>query len=285
MPHLPRFIYSWGVPYPKNGMASIVDEDVHSSRVAGALGTIWRQLATEWWAWELVALAASYFGPTALASQSILLNTSAMVFQLGYSISNATSIRIGNLLGEKNARRAEVAAKTSLVVVLIASCLTSTMFMVFRNSWAKLFNDDQAVAEIVSKVLPLIALYQIVDGNSIVTAGILRARGQQFIGAILNVTAYYVVGENPCVRSWASVYISDKCCYVPPAGMPIGYWLAFPRNLGLTGLWIGCTVALVYCSVIGTALCFMTDWDEEVLKVERRLAEDQRLRNVANEEL
>ncbi|KAG6914724.1 hypothetical protein DXG01_015754 [Tephrocybe rancida] len=82
------------------------------------------QLASEWWAWELVALAASFFGPTALAAQSILLSTSAMIFQLGYSIANATSIRIGNLLGEKNARRADVAAKTSLVVVLCASCVT-----------------------------------------------------------------------------------------------------------------------------------------------------------------
>ncbi|KAG6849901.1 hypothetical protein H0H93_003915 [Arthromyces matolae] len=65
------------------------------------------QLASEWWAWELVALAASWFGPVALASQSILISTSALVFQLGYAIANATTVRIGNLLGERNARRAE----------------------------------------------------------------------------------------------------------------------------------------------------------------------------------
>ncbi|KAG6888807.1 hypothetical protein C0995_005827 [Termitomyces sp. Mi166 len=212
------------------------------------------QLATEWWAWELVALAASFFGPTALAAQSILISTSAMVFQLGYAIANATSIRIGNLLGEKNARRAEVAAKTSLVVVLVASFLTSSMLLASRHSWARMFNNDAAVVGLVSGVLPLIALYQVVDGNSVVTAGILRARGQQFVGAVLNITAYYI-------------------------GMPIAYWLGFNRHLGLGGLWIGYIVALAYCAIIGTVLCFMTDWKEEVLKVERRLAQE-RLRQV-----
>ncbi|KAG6853007.1 hypothetical protein C0991_007490 [Blastosporella zonata] len=118
------------------------------------------QLASEWWAWELVALAASFFGPTALAAQSILLSTAATVFQLGHSIANATAIRVGNLLGEKNAQRAEITAKTSF-------------------SWARLFNNDEVVVELVSNVLPLIALYQIVDGNSSVTGGILRVRGQQ----------------------------------------------------------------------------------------------------------
>ncbi|KAG6888808.1 hypothetical protein C0995_005828 [Termitomyces sp. Mi166 len=142
------------------------------------------QVASEWWAWELVTLAASFFGLTALAAQSILFSTSAMTFHLSFSIADATSIRIGNLLGEKNARRAEVAAKTSLVVVLISSLLT------------RIFNNDAVVVELVSSVLPLMALYQVADGNSIVSAGILRARGQQFIGAILNITAYYVIGEN-----------------------------------------------------------------------------------------
>ncbi|KAG6812521.1 hypothetical protein H0H92_002412 [Tricholoma furcatifolium] len=154
------------------------------------------QMASEWWAWELVALAASFFGPTALAAQSILLNTAATVFQLGFAISSATNVRIGNLLGQRNASRAEVAARTLLVVALGSSCLTSTVLFTSRNSLAKLFNNDEAVAELVKKVLPLIALYQVVEGNSLVTGAILRARGKQFVGAVLNLTAYYVIDWN-----------------------------------------------------------------------------------------
>ena len=38
----------------------------------------------------------------------------------------------------------------------------------------------------VASILPLVALFQVFDGNAAVTAGILRARGKQFTGALLN---------------------------------------------------------------------------------------------------
>jgi multidrug resistance protein, MATE family len=60
------------------------------------------------------------------------------------------------------------------------------MFMTFRSSWAYLFNDDEAVVAMVASILPVVALFQVFDGVSAVTAGILRAEGKQFTGALLN---------------------------------------------------------------------------------------------------
>lgn len=37
------------------------------------------------------------------------------------------------------------------------------------------------------------------------------------------------------------------------------------------GLWIGLTLALVYCATIGVYLCLVTDWNHEVQKVIYRL--------------
>ncbi|KAG6845586.1 hypothetical protein H0H87_007265 [Tephrocybe sp. NHM501043] len=42
-------------------------------------------------------------GPTSLAGHSILATTSAFTFQLHFSNVSAATIRVGNLLGEKNA--------------------------------------------------------------------------------------------------------------------------------------------------------------------------------------
>jgi multidrug resistance protein, MATE family len=70
------------------------------------------------------------------------------------------------------------------------------MFLVFRHSWAYLFNNDigellllpnwcrgvqleSEVVTLVASILPLVALFQVFDGNSAITAGILRARGKQ----------------------------------------------------------------------------------------------------------
>ena len=42
-----------------------------------------------------------------------------------------------------------------------------------------MFNDDPRVVSLVASVLPLVALFQVFDGLSETTAGILRARGRQ----------------------------------------------------------------------------------------------------------
>ncbi|KAI0353405.1 MATE efflux family protein [Trametes cingulata] len=210
------------------------------------------QVASEWWSWELVGLAASQLGPTALATQSVLLVSASTTYQAPFALSVASSVRIGNLLGEENAKRAGVASKCAILMSLVISAVWSTMFMVFRHSWAHLFNDDPAVVSLVASILPLVALFQVFDGLSAITAGILRAIGKQFTGALLNLSAYYVVG------------------------IPFGIWLAFWRGMQLHGLWIGLTVSLVYCAAAGVWLCLRTKWDREVEKVRIRLEADRK---------
>ncbi|KAJ7098367.1 MATE efflux family protein [Mycena epipterygia] len=212
------------------------------------------QTASEWWAWELVALAASLLGPVSLATQSILLSSASTTYQAPFALSVATSVRIGNLLGELNSARAKVASTVSILMALGLSSVFSTMFMVFRHSWAYLFNDDPVVVELVASILPLVALFQVFDGTSGVTGGILRARGKQMTGALLNLSAYYIIG------------------------IPFGAWLAFNWDFGLHGLWIGLTVSLVYCAVFGTLLCVRTDWDREVRKVVARVNAESKAR-------
>ncbi|KAG6899440.1 hypothetical protein C0995_005955 [Termitomyces sp. Mi166 len=209
------------------------------------------QTASEWWAWELVALAASLLGPVALATQSVLLSSASTTFQAPFALSVATSVRIGNLLGEGKAKRAGIASNTSIIMALALSAASSTMFVVFKDKWAYLFNSDPEVVSLTASILPLVALFQVFDGNAAVTAGILRARGKQVTGAFLNLTSYYVIG------------------------IPFGIWLAFSWNMGLHGLWIGLTVSLVYCSFFGTLLSVRTNWDREVFKVMKRLQEEQ----------
>ncbi|KAG6915212.1 hypothetical protein DXG01_012683 [Tephrocybe rancida] len=210
------------------------------------------QTASEWWAWELVALAASLLGPVSLATQSVLLSSASTTFQAPFALSVATSVRIGNLLGEGKAHRAGIASNTSIVMALVLSAASSAMFLIFRNSWAYMFNDDPEVVKLVASIIPLVALFQVFDGNSAVTAGVLRARGKQVTGALLNLSSYYIIG------------------------IPFGMYLAFHYDMQLHGLWIGLTVSLVYCSFFGTLLCLRTDWDREVAKVRSRLDEQDK---------
>ncbi|KIM37128.1 hypothetical protein M413DRAFT_20353 [Hebeloma cylindrosporum] len=200
------------------------------------------QIGLRLWAWELVTLASSFLGPVSLASQSILVISAATVFRAPFSLGIATSVRIGNLLGQRDAERAEIAARAalSLVVAII-------LVMIFARLWARLFNHDPEIITTVAKIMPLISLFQIFHGTSAVTGAIARARGKQITGALVNLGAYYIMG------------------------FPIGIYLAFSLDYGLYGLWIGMTLSLVYCASIGLYLCLRVDWNSEVQKVMKRL--------------
>lgn len=206
------------------------------------------QIASAWWSWELVGLAASLLGPATLAAQSVLLISSSWTYQAPFALAVATSVRIGNLLGEKRARRAGVTANTAVVLAVVVAVGWSTLLMSFRESWAYIFNNDSEVVTLVASILPLVAVFQVFDGTNAVSGGILRARGKQFTGALLSLSGYYVIG------------------------IPIGIWLAFQRDMGLAGLWVGLTLALVYCSAWGIYLCITADWQKEVRTVLDRLA-------------
>ncbi|KAF5362798.1 hypothetical protein D9757_011004 [Collybiopsis confluens] len=166
------------------------------------------QTASEWWAWELVGLASSLLGPTALASQSVLLVSCSTSYQVPFALGVATSVRIGQLLGLGRPRSAKLAAHAAILLGLGLSLIFSSIFWIYRKKWGYLFNNDEDVATMVASILPLVALFQVFDGNAGITGGILRARGKQGTGALLNLSAYYVLG------------------------VPLGVYLAF-KDIGL----------------------------------------------------
>jgi len=223
-----------------------------------SLGTLVRlslggvgQVASEWWSWELVGLAASFLGPIPLASQSVLLSTVSSTFQVPYALGVATSVRIGNLLGEKNAYRAGVAASASMFICVDLALILCGILLAFREKWAYMFNSDPAVVMLVAAMLPLVSLAQLFDQIGAVLSGILRSRGKQTLGALINISGFYCVG------------------------IPVSLWLAFKLQWGLFGLWWGLTVGMTSAVIAGGYVCLTTNWQQEVERVMTRLAVDK----------
>jgi len=124
-------------------------------------------------------------------------------------------LSIGNLLGEKNADRAGVAANAAMLIsiwlalflrfacsfidLLCMTVVQSGILVAFRVTWGYMFNDDpgmgymtrilakithriyfpQEVVTLVAAILPLVALAQVFDQCAAVLSGILRSRGKQ----------------------------------------------------------------------------------------------------------
>ncbi|KAF9930020.1 hypothetical protein FBU30_000933 [Linnemannia zychae] len=203
-------------------------------------------VCTEWWAFEVVSLAASYLGTVALAAQSIVVQTSGLLYTVPFGISIAASNRVGNLIGLGDARSAKVAARVSIALSIIFGMVNSTMLIVFKGRWGRLFTDDVDVVSTVAMVLPLVALFQISDGLAGVGGGVLRGVGLQHLGAYLNLIAYYLVA------------------------FPIGYLLAFKLQWGLKGLWSALCVALWMVGLGELFVIFKTNWRAEVIKCKER---------------
>ncbi|CAE6427929.1 unnamed protein product [Rhizoctonia solani] len=192
------------------------------------------QIASEWWCWEIVALAASQLGPIPLAAQSVLLTSANVVYMAPFSVSLATSIRVGNALGSGQARKAKLAAETAIGMSIFIAMLISATYMTFRKNWSYMFNDDQEV---------------LFDCGTTIMDGVLRARGKLAFGAIVNILSYYVFG------------------------IPVGISLAFWAKFGLAGLWMGLSAAMFCSAVVSIAAVCVTDWDREVAKTRARLGQ------------
>ncbi|KAJ2454693.1 ethionine resistance protein [Coemansia sp. RSA 2424] len=212
-------------------------------------------MCSEWAAWELMAIAASYLGNVTLAGQSIVINTCSLTYQIPGGLIGAVSNRVGNLLGQSRARRANISANVGLALGGLAGTLGLAFYVGAAAWWGKLYSNDSEVVTTVSIIMPICAMFQFADAMSGMSGGILRSLGRQAIGAWINLPSYYVVG------------------------LPLGLFLTYGApNMGVIGLWIGITVAAALTSLGQSMICLATNYAREV---DRCIAQVTKSQNIA----
>lgn len=204
------------------------------------------QVAAEWWALEIVAIVAGRLGRVSLASQSIIMTTGFIINAIPFGLGVTTSARIGNKLGQRDARGAHRTAHSSALLSVIFGTVVLAVLISTRGQFAKIFNDNLQVAEITSDVMPFVALFQIADGITGSCGGTLRGTGRQQLGAAVNIISYYCVA------------------------LPLGIYLAF-HGWGLKGLWMGTCLAHWCAGVLEWIVVAVTDWQMEVCNAFNRM--------------
>ena len=217
-----------------------------------ALGVM--HVGTEWWAFEIVTLAAGRLGEIPLASQSVVATADQVLNTIPFGIGIAASARVGNMLGSRNAKGAARAANTAAWLSIFMGVLVLAILMGTRNHFAKIFNDDERVVKLTAEVLPYVALFQIADGLNGSCGGSLRGMGRQEIGAIVNIVSYYC------------------------GALPLGIWLAF-HGWGLPGLWVGQCIALYIVGVLEWIIVAWSNWEKQVEKAFARMDQDDVMEN------
>ncbi|KAK5991393.1 putative transporter C11D3.06 [Cladobotryum mycophilum] len=206
-------------------------------------------VGTEWWAFEIVALTAGRLGTIPLAAQSVVMTLDQIINTVPFGLGVAGSARLGNLLGAQKAVEARRSAHSTAILSAIFGTAILLILMATRNVVAKIFNDDERVVELVSEIMPYVALFQIADGLNGGCGGSLRGMGRQWIGALVNVLSYYALA------------------------LPVGVYLAF-HGWGLNGLWLSLCVALYIVGILEWIIVGVSNWDKEVERASSRLESD-----------
>ncbi|KAJ2985864.1 hypothetical protein NUW58_g5308 [Xylaria curta] len=229
----------WGGLSPRRAIAHLWP----FTRLA-LLGVV--HVGTEWWAFEIVALAAGRLGTIPLAAQSVIMTADQIINTIPFGLEVATSSRIGNLLGAQRPRDAARAAHCAAVLSVLAGAVILGILMGTKDVFARMFNDDERVVRLVGEVMPFVALFQIADGLNGSCGGVLRGMGRQWVGALVNLLSYY------------------------GGALPMGIYLAF-HGWGLGGLWFGNCVALYVVGALEWVIVGLSKWDKEARRAIERL--------------
>ncbi|CAL1712119.1 unnamed protein product [Somion occarium] len=119
-------------------------------------------VGTEWAAFEIVALAAGRLGTLSLAAQSVIMTTDQVLNTIPFGIGVAASTRVGNLIGSRSATGAKYASHAAASLSVVVGAVVMTVMMVTKDQFGYIFSDDRDVVRLVSKVMPLVASFQMV---------------------------------------------------------------------------------------------------------------------------
>ncbi|RGP59872.1 mate efflux family subfamily [Fusarium longipes] len=172
-------------------------------------------IATEWWSFEILAIMAARLSASEIAAQSILMSVDLIFTTVSLGIGVASSHRIGYFFGRNEPQSARRAAFSPYLLSLLVGAIEFVAIMSTRHRFGYLFTSDPESVAMTAKVLPWMAMFQILDLSNGGAGGILRGAKKNHLSGVCNFVAYYGVG---LTTAWV---------------------LCFRWQWGVVGLWAG----------------------------------------------
>ncbi|TPP63265.1 Multidrug and toxin extrusion protein [Fasciola gigantica] len=198
-------------------------------------------ISLEWTIFEIGSIVAGVLGARELAAQAIIYNIESLFYTLfPLGIGSAASIRVGHFLGARSVVGPRSVTSVSLIVMCLLSAPTIVTFKTLRFQIPRIFTYDEQVIYVAGKLLPILAIFQFLDGIEGVCSGIVRGAGLQYVGAVICCLSFYVFGA------------------------PIGMGLIFGAHYGIEGLWYGLCIGLFLSASAYVIVCVRLDWQKQV---------------------
>lgn len=188
-------------------------------RVGAPIGT---QMFLEFSAFGVALVLMGWISVSALAGHQAAINLASLTYMFTVGVSVATGVRVGNGIGRGDTSGARWSAVMGLVVGAAIMVVFAAVFFAFPRPLASLFTESEDVGafQVAVLLVPIAAVFQVVDGLQVVSLGALRGVADTLAPMLINLVGFWGIG------------------------MPCGYWFAFGLDGGPEGLWWGLTVGL-----------------------------------------
>jgi MATE family, multidrug efflux pump len=183
------------------------------------------QITLEVGVFALATALAARLDAVSSASHQIALNIVSLTFMVPLGLASAGAVRVGHAVGARDAVRARRAGWTTLALGASVMIVLGLILFAFPAAMLGAFTTDPQVVQIGSRLLAIAAAFQLFDGTQAVTTGVLRGIGDTRTPMVMNVIGHWVLG------------------------LPVGYALCFRFAWGVTGLWIGLSIGLIFCAM------------------------------------
>ena len=166
------------------------------------------------------------------AANQIALNLSSLTFMVALGLSVAATIRIGNQKGLNDYKNLKRIAISIFLITILIELIFALIFIIFSDllPWLYLENNNNfdvlETVSLASKLLIIVALFQIFDGIQIVAQGALRGIQDVKIPSMICFLSYIIFG------------------------VPIMIYLGLYTDLKATGVWIGFLIGLIIASIL-----------------------------------
>lgn len=177
-------------------------------------------------AFSAASVIAGWISPFHSAAHQVAITLAAASYMGATGISAAGAIRVGAASADKNPVSVRKAGIAALILVILFMLVTAVIFLAFHNLLPPLFNKYPEVINTASVLLIIAALFQFSDGAQCVALGILRGLKDVRYPTAITLIAYWAVG------------------------LPLAYWMAFPLDMGVKGIWYGLTLGLTVSAVL-----------------------------------
>jgi len=181
------------------------------------------------------------------AANQIALNLSSLTFMVALGLSVAATIRIGNQKGLNDYKNLKRIAISIFLITILIELIFALIFIIFSDllPWLYLENNNNfdvlETVSLASKLLIIVALFQIFDGIQIVAQGALRGIQDVKIPSMICFLSYIVFG------------------------VPIMIYLGLYTHLKATGVWIGFLIGLIIASIL-LSIRFFNKCNSEIKK-------------------